>query len=192
MNDFSSLEQALEQASAQHIAPGIALACGREDILCFSRVLGWACLQPQLRPIQEQTLFDLASLTKVLATSLLIMKECEAGRLDLDAPLDRLLPSHYPPDKGALSLRQILAHAAGLPAHIPFYRDRPPEPADPQAQRLEVFRAVREAPLACAPGTETRYSDLGFILLGELLELLEGEGGHGGSNRFSVFKDCRR
>lgn len=175
MNDFSSLEQALEQASAQHVSPGIALACGREDRLLFSRVLGWASLRPQPLPIQEQTLFDLASLTKVLATSLLIMKRCEAAGLDLDAPLGRLLPSHYPPDKAALTLRQLLVHAAGLPAHVPFFRDRPPEPADPQAQRLEVFRAVRDTPLACPPGTETSYSDLGFILLGELLELLEGD-----------------
>lgn len=175
MNDFSALEQALKEASAQQIAPGIALACGREDHLLFSRVLGWASLQPQLLPIQEQTLFDLASLTKVLATGLLVMKEYDAGDLDLDAPLGHLLPSHYPPDKAALTLRQILAHAAGLPAHVPFYRDRLPEPTDPQAQRLEIFRAVRETPLACAPGSETRYSDLGFILLGELLELLEGD-----------------
>ena len=175
MNDFSALEQALEQASAQHLTPGVALACGREDTLYFSRVLGWASLQPQPLPIQEQTLFDLASLTKVLATSLLIMRRCEAVGLDLDAPLDRLLPSHYPPDKAALTLRQLLAHAGGLPAHVPFYRDLPPEPADPQAQRLAVFRAVRDTPLVCAPGTETRYSDLGFILLGELLELLEGD-----------------
>ncbi|MBI2504940.1 MAG: serine hydrolase [Candidatus Latescibacteria bacterium] len=175
MDDFSALAQTLEQAVAQHIAPGAALACGREDTLLFSRVLGWASLHPQPIPIQGQTLFDLASLTKVLATTLLTMKLCETERLELDAPLGQLLPALYPPDKAALSLRQILAHAAGLPAHVPFYCDRPPEPADPQAQRREVFRAVREAPLAGAPGTQSQYSDLGFILLGELLELLEGD-----------------
>ena len=175
MNDFSALESALEQAVAQRIAPGAALACGKHDELLFSRVLGWACLHPQPLPIAEQTFFDLAPLTKVLATTLLTMKLSEAGRLDLDQSLGAILPSHFPPDKAALTLRQILAHCAGLPPHVPFYRDRRPEPADPPAQRRELFNAVRETPLEYAPGTQSKYSDLGFVMLGELLEILEGD-----------------
>jgi len=174
VNDFSALDQAIEQGIAQGLTPCLALACGQGDRLSYSRILGWASLLPQPRPVSEHTLFDLASLTKVLVTTLLVIQECEAGRLDLDAPLDRLLPSHYSPDKAGLTLRLLLAHAAGLPAHVPFYRNRSPEPPDPGAGRLEVFRAVRETPLSSPPGTRTLYSDLGFILMGELLELLTG------------------
>ncbi len=175
MSDFSALDLALEQGVSQRLTPCAALACGQGDRLEYTSVRGWASLLPKPRAVGRDTLFDLASLTKVLVTTLLVMKEYQTGSLDLDAPLDRLLPSHYPPDKGALTLRQLLAHAAGLPAHVPFYRDRSPIPADPEAQRSEVFRAVLATPLACQPGSETRYSDLGFIMLGELLELLGGD-----------------
>ncbi|MCC7261214.1 MAG: serine hydrolase [Candidatus Latescibacteria bacterium] len=174
MSEFGAVDQALEQAIDQGLTPSLALACGQADTLAYRRVLGWASLHPQPRAIEEHTLFDLASLTKVFVTTLLLMQEVEAGRLDLDAPLDRLLPAHYTPDKGALTLRQLLSHAAGLPAHVAFYRERSPVPADADIQRQEVFDAVRHTPLARPPGIETSYSDLGFILLGELLELHTG------------------
>lgn len=122
--------------------------------------------------MREGTLFDLASLTKVLATTTLAMKGCEAGILELDRPLGDCLPAHYPPDKASLTPRLLLLHAAGLPAHIPFYQGLPPEPKNPEGQRRAVLQQVRQTPLAYPPGTETRYSDLGLILLGELMEQL--------------------
>jgi CubicO group peptidase (beta-lactamase class C family) len=94
--------------------------------------------------------------------------------VDLDAPLGGLLPSYYPADKTGLPLRLVLLHAAGLPAHVPFYKELPPEPADAAARRRQVADQVLSTPLAYAPGTETRYSDLGFILLGDLLEQVAG------------------
>lgn len=174
MEEFAALDQALEQGIALGLTPSIALACGRADALAYSRVLGWAAQHPIPREIADHTLFDLASLTKVLVTTLLLMKEHDEGGLDLDAPLADLLPAHYPADKGRLTLRLLLAHAAGLPAHVPYYRDLTPSPPDPEGQRREVLAAVRDTPLAAPPGTETRYSDLGFMLLGELLELRHG------------------
>jgi len=175
MPDFTAVEQAVQEAIARGAMPGAALAFGQGNAALFCKAFGRASLRPQQAPVEERTLFDLASLTKVLATGLLAMKLWEEGLLDLDAPLAACLPGHFPPDKAGLSLRLLLAHAAGLPAHVPFYRDRPPEPADPRAQRQEIFRSVRQTPLAYPPGTQTRYSDLGFILIGELLELLAGD-----------------
>ena len=122
--------------------------------------------------MREETLFDLASLTKVLATTTLAMKCYETGILELDRPLGDCLPAHYPPDKASLTPRLLLLHAAGLPAHIPFYRELPAEPEDPEAQRRAVLQRIRQTSLAYPPGTETRYSDLGMILLGELMEQL--------------------
>ena len=95
-----------------------------------------------------ETLFDIASLTKPLATVTLTMMALEAGRLALD---DRPRPE--------LTVAQLLAHASGLPAWKPL-----------GATRAEVLRAVETEPLESAPGTQSRYSDLGFILLGAAVE----------------------
>jgi len=163
----------MEQAIAQ-ITPGAVLAFGQDGRQFYCRACGQASSIPSPLPMQESTLFDLASLTKVLATTTLVMKFHETGLLELDRPLGDFLPAHYPPDKASISPRLLLLHAAGFPAHIPFYREFPPAPENPQAQRRAVLQRVRQTALAYPPGTETRYSDLGMMLLGELLERLAG------------------
>jgi len=170
MLDAPTVDQAMCQAVAQGVMPGAVLAFGQDRKLLYSRALGHATLLPAPQPVQESTIFDLASLTKVLATTLLTMKLYESGDIDLDLPLGEYLPPFYPADKTRLTPRLLLAHAAGLPAHVPFYQDFPAEPDDPAAQRCAVLQQVRQTPLAYPPGRETRYSDLGLIILGELLE----------------------
>lgn len=168
----AAIDAALERAIAQQITPGAVLAVGQDGQRLYCRARGHASLVPFPQPMQEETLFDLASLTKVLATTILAMRCYETGILELDRPLGDSLPAHYPPDKATLTPRLLLLHAAGFPAHIPFYRELSPEPEDPATQRGEVLLQIRQTPLAYPPGTETRYSDLGMILLGEFIEQL--------------------
>lgn len=118
-------------------------------------------------PVEVASVYDLASLTKVLSTTTLIARAIGQGRLDLD---DRL-PESLARIDGQPSLRDLLEHAAGLEAHREFFHE--PWWFGP-GQREPLIKAVREVPRACPPRSRAIYTDLGFLLLGAWLEQLEG------------------
>ncbi len=126
--------------------------------------------------LQEQDLFDLASLTKVVATTAVAMRMVEDGRIDLDAPLSRYLPDFAAalPEqhdwRATLSIRQLLAHCGGLPAGYPFH-SRHAQVSSP-TQRRALLLAV---PMMTAPGSVALYSDLGPMLLAEALSAVSGK-----------------
>jgi CubicO group peptidase (beta-lactamase class C family) len=115
------------------------------------------------RPITDDTVFDLASLTK-LFTATAVMQLVESGALGLDDRLARYLDSYASPERAEVTVRHLLTHTSGLPADIHFWRDAP----DPQARRAAVLRQPLEAP----PGTRCCYSCVGYLTLGFLCELL--------------------
>jgi CubicO group peptidase (beta-lactamase class C family) len=118
----------------------------------------------------EDTVFDVASLTKVMATGTLAALLSAEGLLDLDAPASRWLPG-FAGDKGRVTLRHLLAHTSGLPAWRPLHlaaRREPERPAD------AVEDALAAEPLEAAPGSRTLYSDLGYVALGMALERMAG------------------
>jgi len=125
--------------------------------------------------MERTTRFDLASLTKVLATTLLCMRHWERGRLDLDAELGQLLPSYYSPDMAPLTPRLLLTHTAGLRPSVRLQEEFEPDPQDPAARRRQAMERILTTAPDRPPGQETRYSDLGLILLGDLIEQLEGD-----------------
>lgn len=169
---FLHVEQELRNAVAESVIPGavlIASVAGRRA----ECVVGQAQIEPRPRAMTGATWFDLASLTKVLATTWLAMRAIDAGRLDPDAPLDDLRPGHYPGDKKGLSVRLLMTHAAGLPSGL---RLREQMRADEWPRREKVIQRFVEAPLDAEPGTRTLYSDIGPILVGDLLEALDAQG----------------
>ncbi|WP_396623382.1 serine hydrolase domain-containing protein [Luteitalea sp.] len=114
--------------------------------------------------VPDDACFDLASLTKVLGTGLLATHLCGRRLLDLDMPVRTLMPDWRGADRADVRVRDLLAHAAGLPAHLPlFERHRGAE---------ALAAASARAPLACAPRSAAIYSDLGFIVLGALLAVI--------------------
>ncbi|MEN6484552.1 MAG: serine hydrolase domain-containing protein [Syntrophobacteraceae bacterium] len=120
-------------------------------------------------PVTADTRFDLASLTKPLATASLCMWAVSQGILKLDAPLSRFFPmAILPLEKQGITLRHLLNHCSGLPPYEPFYLrllETPP------ARRSQVLLSrILETPLTAPPGKICQYSDLGFILLGMILE----------------------
>ena len=124
---------------------------------------------PAVRP---ETVFDLASLTKVLATTAAAMLLADRGKLDLDARLGDILPGFVvgmEPGSGKLrvTLRMLLAHISGLPGYAPLFQTCP----TPEA----LLRAALALRLEARPGERTEYSDIGFILLGKVIEVLSGE-----------------
>jgi CubicO group peptidase (beta-lactamase class C family) len=125
--------------------------------------------QPAVLP---ETVFDVASITKVVSTTSVAMLLFQRGLLDLETPLGDLLPGFVvgrPPGGHAreVTLRHLLAHSAGLPGYVDFFR----KAATPAA----LFRACLELPLEALPGTKAEYSDPGFILLGKALEVYTRE-----------------
>ncbi len=154
------------------VTPGLVLLVAAGGQTLFHEAFGARQLVPRRLPALPDTVYDVASLTKAVSTSVLAMQEVGAGRLALDAPAAALLPELAAGDeaRAAITVRQLLAHASGLPAHRPFWRQAAGSPAE----RLAIARLAAREPLEHPPGTRAVYSDLGFILLGWLLERLTG------------------
>ena len=154
---------------ADRAFPAAAVAIGRTAAPVLLKGYGrFTYVSP--KAVTVDTPFDLASLTKVVATTTVAMRFYERGLLDLDAPLGRYLPAlDSVPSKRAITVRQVMTHSAGLRPFIPFY-------ARGIATRAGVLRGILDDSLVYRPGAETRYSDFGFILLGLALERIGGAG----------------
>lgn len=147
--------------------PGAALVVGRRDTIVFAKGYGrltWSAASPAADP--DSTLWDLASLTKVVATTTALMLLVERGRVDLDAPVARYVPEFDGPGSAAVTVRHLLTHTSGLRAWLPLYREAPDSAA---ALRLVLAQTPR-AP----PGARMEYSDLNAILLGEIVRRAAG------------------
>jgi serine-type D-Ala-D-Ala carboxypeptidase len=150
--------------------PGLVALVATGGQTVFHEAFGARQLIPRKLPTFVDTVYDVASLTKAVVTSLLAMEEVGAGRLELDATVASLLPEFAGPGRDEVTVRQLLCHASGLPAHRPFWRLT----AQASAERWAISRLAAREPLEYAPGTRALYSDLGFILLGWLLERMTG------------------
>jgi len=140
-----------------HAYPGAVLSVLYRGEVILRHAEGLAARRPVPRPATPATIYDLASLTKVVATTPLILQAASERRLGLDDPVTRHV-AEFP--HAGVTLRQLLSHSSGLPAWIPFYLET-------SGWGAIVGRAAA-APLVTPPGTQVVYSDLGFILLGEV------------------------
>ena len=161
MHDLAAL---VDAALAVPLGSAVALSIGNAGSERLRLVRGTTRRVPDAGPaIDERTAFDLASLTKPMATAALAMVLVGDGALDLDAPIRRWLP-------GAASdgtVRQLLGHAAGYAAHVEFFRSlRFGAHADPHGELIDL--AARHP--AAAPGVSAVYSDLGYLVLGAIVE----------------------
>ncbi|RJK97961.1 serine hydrolase domain-containing protein [Vallicoccus soli] len=120
----------------------------------------------QWEPVTEDTVFDMASVSK-LFTSVVVMQQVEAGRVDLDEPVATYLPEFAAGGKEGVTVRHLLTHTGGLPAWLPLWSAYP----DPGSR----LRAALEATPVGAPGEQYLYSDLGLIALGALVERVSGD-----------------
>ncbi len=154
--------------------PGGVLAVGYHDQLAVYP-FGSLTRDAKAPKVTENTIYDLASLTKVIVTTTSAMMLVQQKRLDLDAPVERYLPEFSaaaksdpnPAWRARITVRMLMLHDSGLPAHRDFYKDAKGHDA--------VLARVLAEPLVHEPGTQVEYSDLGFILLGEIIERLTGE-----------------
>ena len=168
---FEPVHNLCAAATEDGTVPGIVLLVAAGGNVVFHEAFGDRQLVPRKLPVFRETLFDVASITKAVVTSVLAMREVGAGKIALEAPVVELLPEFEGADRARVTIRHLLAHSSGLPAHRPFWRTAAEAPSERRAISL---LAARE-PLEYAPGTRAVYSDLGFIVLGWLLERVSGE-----------------
>jgi CubicO group peptidase (beta-lactamase class C family) len=159
----------IEEAIAGCAFPGAALAVTFGDELVAWRGFGRFTYEADSPAVTSETVWDLASLTKPLATTSMAMLLHERGKLPLDAPVVEWLPEFAEADdrRREVTVRMLLAHSSGLPAHRKLYLEA--------AGREAMLAAAKRVPLEAAPGTRVEYSDIGFMVLGELLERVAGE-----------------
>ena len=164
---LTSVHQLMQQAILTDCFPGGVLLVANDGRIVHHQAYGWAN-RFNRTPMQPDTVFDLASLTKPLATTLALMILLQRGGLDLDWPLKSVIARFNKTAKADLRIRDLLVHRAGLPAWRPYYRTLVKcDPGDRQAALKDLL--VRE-PLIHEPGEETVYSDLGFMLLAWVIE----------------------
>ncbi len=161
MTDFAGAERLLRNAIGVGVAPAIVAEVGTVDGPIWSFAGGRLSIDPESPAATLATIFDLASLTKVIATTTLAMQQADAGVTPLDLAVADALPDWSGNDRAAVTVRDLLRHSSGLTAHLPFYRDH--------AGRAEFEPAICNLPLEYSPRTQSVYSDLGFILLGFIL-----------------------
>lgn len=163
--DWSTVTRYLDSAVADGAAPGAVLGVslrGRRFIYGTGR-LGQ---DDPSRP-DDGTLYDLASLTKVVGLTTAVMLAVERHRLDLDDPVQRYVPAFRGEGKAAVTIRHLLTHSSGLPAGRPLYRET--------ATRDQALRLADTTPLETLPGTRYVYSDLGAIVLTQAVEQAWGQ-----------------
>jgi CubicO group peptidase (beta-lactamase class C family) len=156
----------IERAIASHAFPAAAIEVGRRDRVLWSAAFGRLTYAPDAGATAADTIFDLASLTKVIATATLVMRAIDARTLSLHDRIADRLPSWRGSDREHVTIADLLEHASGLTAYLPFFRDH--------HNRAEFERAICTLPLEYAPRTQSSYSDLGFMLLGFILEDVNG------------------
>lgn len=169
---FAAAEQVLQEAIAARAFPGCAFGVLAEGEVVLAGAAGHFTYEELSPAVTPGTVFDIASVTKVAATTAAAMLLYQRGLLDLEMPLADLLPGFIvgrPSGSYArqVKLRHLLAHSSGLPGYVEFFKTHT-TPAG-------LLRACLELPIETPPGTRAEYSDPGFILLGKALEVIAGE-----------------
>ncbi|MBW2367046.1 MAG: serine hydrolase [Deltaproteobacteria bacterium] len=175
MTDSSSLfdpaDRLMRRGGSNQVFPGAMLLVLKDANVIFRRAYGAADIYSR-RPVTGDTIFDLASLTKPLATSVAALMLLQDGQLQLTQPIGSVLPEFQGTDKAKIEIQHLLYHSAGLPAYRPYYSALSKLPL---AERLPARQdmLVREA-LAYPVGTRFLYSDIGFMILRWVIETISG------------------
>ena len=174
---WKDVEDGFNRAVEQGIIPGAAVVVRVGNDIAFEGAFGFRQVEPERSPIKIDTVFDLSSLTKALATTTAAMMLARDGKFRLDDRVTRFFPDFGVHGKNNVTFRHLLAHCSGLPAWRPFFQrtmqiergGRVNFMASYGAKEF-VYEEVHRENLEAPTGTQAIYSDLGFILLGEAIE----------------------
>ncbi len=167
----SAVRAQMQQALEEGVFPGVVLLAARDQEILLHEAWGVIDLSSE-RPVRVDTAFDLASLTKPLATALAVMRLVQENRLSLDTPMAAVLTAMTHTDKAEVTIRQLLSHCSGWPAWQPYFEHLRQHPEEERRGRLVQMLAAE--PLIAAPGAAALYSDLDFLALGLVVENCSG------------------
>jgi CubicO group peptidase (beta-lactamase class C family) len=159
---FAGARDVLQLAIARRAFPAAAVEVGDATRPLWQEAFGKLAFSADAASTAVDTIFDLASLTKVLSTTPLVMQQAERGAMALDDPVAQHLATWRGEDRAPVTVRDLLTHASGLPAWLPFFREH--------RGRAAFERAIAATPLDYPPRSKSVYSDLGYMLLGFMLE----------------------
>src|SRR5690348_5055001 len=165
----SSALAVLAGGIAQRAFPGAAFAVSRSGNIVLQGAIGRFTYDEAAEDVTLSTVFDLASVTKVVATTAMAMSLYDRGRLNLQQKVVAVLPEFATEEsrRERITIEMLMAHSSGLPDYERLF--------ERAHSREELMKLAFKVPLAADPGTHAEYSDIGFILLGEILERIAGE-----------------
>lgn len=170
------IDSIVNDGIAKHAFPGCQVLAMKDGRLLYRKAFGHMTYDTASPAVTMNTVYDLASVTKMVSTTLAVMKLVETGKVRLDDPLSRYLPYLKETDKAKITIRQVLSHTARLKSFDAFWK----EAQNAEEPRESVISQVVATPLNSYGGYE--YSDLGFILLGEMVQYVSGQ-------RLDIFVD---
>jgi CubicO group peptidase (beta-lactamase class C family) len=178
---FNRVEKAMEDAVAARVFPGAVLLVNKEGHVIYHRAFGNRSLEPDVTPLSEDTIFDLSSLTKPLATATAFLHVARERKLRIDDRITRLFHNFGVHGKTHVTFRHLLAHCSGLPGWRPYYKEIVRVERGgrvnflcSQGAKQHVFEMIHREKPDGPPGVNVVYSDLGFMLLGEAIEEISG------------------
>jgi CubicO group peptidase (beta-lactamase class C family) len=165
---FADVDRAAQAGIREGLYPGAVVIIGRRDSILYARGYGHFTWNPASRvPDTDSTLWDVASITKVVATAASAMRLVDRGTIELDAPVRRYLPRFSGGLKNQVTVRMLLDHTSGLKSYVPIYRKA-------GRSRTRMINLLYAQPLLRPPGDSAEYSDLNAMLLGLLIESVSG------------------
>ncbi|MDA8402801.1 MAG: serine hydrolase [Desulfobacteraceae bacterium] len=162
----------MRRAITENIFPGGVLMASKADLIRFHEAYGQANIYTG-QNVSLSTVFDLASLTKPLATTLAVILLIQENKLNLDRELGTLLPGFRHTPKAKIQVRHLLNHTSGLPDYRPYYLSLRGLPHS--RRKAELRECLKNEPLISSPGEKTRYSDVGFMILEWVMEQVSEE-----------------
>ena len=164
---LGNVDAIIDQAIADGNIPGAVLVVGHNGAVVYRKAYGERALEPRREPMTLDTIFDLASLTKVIATTTSVMQLVEQGKVRLNDPLAKYLPEFAQNGKEDITIRQLLTHYSGLAPDLDL--------TTPWEGKNTAYQLAFVEPPETTPGSGFVYSDINFIMLGALVEKVSGE-----------------
>ena len=161
-----AIDHLVADSLAQGKLPGCVVAIGRGSGIIYEKAYGFRALLPAREPMTPDTVFDLASLTKPVATAASLMVLVDLGKVELDAPAARYVPELAAHGKATITIRQLLTHVSGLPSETPV--------GDYEHGRTEAWKHVLQLKAKAEPGDRFIYSDVGYLVLEEVVRRVSG------------------